>query len=90
MTDLAGCYRNTAASLASWEKAFRGLSGSFDDIYTAFTSTDPMAVVSAGMNGVIGLVSLVTNQIMENPERRKEGLERQDCGIGASYEDGKT
>lgn len=53
-------------------EGLQGLSGSFDDIYTAFTSTDPMAVVSAGINGVIGLVSLVTNQIMENRKAQED------------------
>lgn len=49
-----------------------GVAGSMNDVYTAMTSEDPMEVASAGVNGLVKLVTMVADQIEANKKAQEE------------------
>ncbi len=48
------------------------LADSMSSVYTAMSSTDPMKVLSAGIDGLVKLVSMVANQIEANKKAQEE------------------
>lgn len=48
------------------------LADNMSSVYTAMTSSDPIQIISAGIDGLVKLISLVANQIRENKKAQEE------------------
>lgn len=70
--DLGGVLSGFGGTIGEIGRGLQGLAGSFNDVYTAMTSTNKGDVISSGINGLVGLFSIVFNQIKANKEAQEE------------------